>query len=152
MVEIKEVSYKDDRLRYFADERNKVQKRYNKLEKAIKPNDLYLSESGQLLGDCGRELSFYNDVIKMLEDDFTSKSEIERLKEVNAGLALALLYECKPTKELLSELEKTVRDKIVKEIFEEITKIVNKYVNDKHYSTGEMLYDFAELEEKYLTE
>ena len=66
---IKETSYKDERLGFFADQRKLVQKRYDKLEKQIKPDEPYLSERRQFLSDCGRELSFYNDVIAMLEDD-----------------------------------------------------------------------------------
>ena len=39
---------------------------------------------------------------------------------------------------------------VAKEIFEKITKIINIYLNNKYYSMGEMLYDLAELEEKYV--
>lgn len=76
MVEIKETSYKDERLGFFADQRKLVQKRYDRLEKQIKPDEPYLSERRQFLADCGRELSFYNDVIEMLENDVAPKSEV----------------------------------------------------------------------------
>ena len=69
MVELKLITYKEERLIYFADQRKLVQKRYDRLEKAIKPDEPYLSERRQFLSDLGRELSFINDVIKMLEDD-----------------------------------------------------------------------------------
>ena len=75
MVEIKEISYKDERLGFFADQRKLVQKRYDRLEKQIKPDEPYTSERIQFLSDCGRELSFYNDVIEMLENGVVSKSE-----------------------------------------------------------------------------
>lgn len=37
----------------------------------------------------------------------------------------------------------------VKEIFEEIDKIILRYLNDKEYSTGEMVYDLDQLKERY---
>lgn len=69
MVEIKEISYENDRLNFFLDKRKSAQKRYCRLEKAISPDEPYLSDRRQLLSDCGRELSFYNDIISMLEED-----------------------------------------------------------------------------------
>lgn len=80
MVEIKETSYKDERLGFFADQRKLVQKRYDRLEKQIKPDEPYLSERRQFLADCGRELSFYNDVIEMLENDKVVSKEV--IKEI----------------------------------------------------------------------
>lgn len=44
--------------------------KYVDCEKAIKSDEPYLSERRQFLNDLGHELSFLNDVIKMLEDDF----------------------------------------------------------------------------------
>jgi hypothetical protein len=76
MVEIKEMSYKDERLGFFADQRKLVQKRYDRLEKQIKPDEPYTSERREFLSDLGRELSFYNDVIEMLENDVVPKSEV----------------------------------------------------------------------------
>lgn len=59
--------------------------------------------------------------------DVVPKSEVERLqaeaenlRNANTDLALALLYECEPTKEHLSELEKAVREKVAREIFADI--------------------------------
>lgn len=69
MVEIKEISYENERLNFFIDKKENVQKRYRRLEKAIKPDEPYLSDRRQLLSDCGRELSFYNDIISMLKED-----------------------------------------------------------------------------------
>ena len=76
MVEIKEISYKDERIGFFANQRKLVQKRYDRLEKAIKPDEPYMSERRQFLSDCGRELSFYNDVIEMLESERTVPNAI----------------------------------------------------------------------------
>ena len=75
MAELKLVTYKEERLIYFTDQRKLVQKRYDRLEKAIKPDEPYLSERRQILSDLGRELSFLNDVIKILEDDLCTPKE-----------------------------------------------------------------------------
>ena len=80
MVEIKEVSYEDERLGFFADQRKLVQKRYDRLEKQIKPDEPYTSERREFLSDLGRELSFYNDVIEMLENGVVPKSKVEKLE------------------------------------------------------------------------
>ena len=69
MITLKKVSYKEQRLIYFADQRRAVQRRFKRLEKLVKPDDSYLSESRQLLSECGMELSFYDDIIAMLEAD-----------------------------------------------------------------------------------
>ena len=75
MAELKLITYKQERLIYFADQRKLVQKRYDRLEKAINPDEPYLSERRQFLSDLGRELSFLNDVIKILEDDLRTPKE-----------------------------------------------------------------------------
>lgn len=51
----------------------------------------------------------------------------------------------------LENIESRLYDEIikVKKIFAEIDKITLKYLSDKEYSTGEMVYDIAELKEKY---
>ena len=76
MAELKLITYKEERLIYFTDQRKLIKKRYDRLEKAIKPDEPYLSERRQFLSDLGRELSFLNDVIKMLEDDLRTPKEI----------------------------------------------------------------------------
>lgn len=69
MYQLKALSYKEQRLGFFADQRKTVQRRFKRLEKLVKPEDSYLSESRYLLTECGMELSFYDDVIAMLEED-----------------------------------------------------------------------------------
>lgn len=93
MVEIKETSYKDERLGFFGDQRKLVQKRYDRLEKQIKPDEPYTSERREFLSDLGRELSFYNDVIEMLENDVVPNSEVESLQvELDAMRGAANSY------------------------------------------------------------
>lgn len=41
---------------------------------------------------------------------------------------------------------------VVKKIFEEVDKLVYRYLNDCNYSGGDMIYDLAELEKKYIPE
>lgn len=69
MATLKKISYKEERLGFFADQRKTVQRRYKRLEKLVTPEDSYLSEPVRLLSECGMELSFYDDVIAMLEAD-----------------------------------------------------------------------------------
>jgi hypothetical protein len=66
---LKSVSYKEMRLEFFADKRKTVQRRLKRLEKLSKPEDSYLSKTSNLLRECGMELSFYDDIIEMLEED-----------------------------------------------------------------------------------
>lgn len=75
MAELKLIKYKEERLIYFTDQRKLIKKRYDRLEKSIKPDEPHLSERRQFLSDLGRELSFLNDVIKMLEDDLRTPKE-----------------------------------------------------------------------------
>lgn len=39
---------------------------------------------------------------------------------------------------------------VARDIFEKINTITHKYLNDKDYSAGEMIYDLEQLREKYL--
>ena len=66
---LKKISYKEQRLEFFTDQRKTVQRRYKRLEKLVKPEDSYTSEPVRLLSECGMELSFYDDIIAMLEED-----------------------------------------------------------------------------------
>ena len=49
----------------------------------------------------------------------------------------------------IEQIGKVKRD-TVKEIFAEIDKITLKYLDDKEYSTGDMVYDLDKLKEEYL--
>ena len=41
---------------------------------------------------------------------------------------------------------------LAREIFEEIDKLAYRFMNDKHYIFGDMVYDLAELKKKYESE
>ena len=81
MAEIKAISYENERLEFFKKLQQAIQKRYNRLEKTIDPDEPYMSERRQLLLDCGRELSFYNDVIEMLENEVVPKVIVHQIFE-----------------------------------------------------------------------
>ena len=71
MMTLQAVLYRTDRLRYFEEKRDHVRKRYEKFKKRIRPNESPLSELSRTLSDVGRELSFYDSVIDLLEKDIT---------------------------------------------------------------------------------
>ena len=144
MVTMNMISYEDERLGFFADQRRVVQKRYDRLEKQIKPDEPYTSERREFFSDCGRELSFYNDVIEMLENGVVAKKIFEVYRRLNDELEeeLATVYD---------KLEES-ESKVAEKIFEEIDKFIYRYLNDNDYSGGDLIYDINELKKKYLTE
>lgn len=73
LFSIKSISYEEERLSFFIDQQKVVQKRYKRLERGLSLNEPYLSERRHLLSECGRELSFYNDVIDMLLEKLQNK-------------------------------------------------------------------------------
>lgn len=181
MVEIKEISYKDERLGFFADQRKLVQKRYDRLEKQIKPDEPYTSERREFLSDLGRELSFYNDVVEMLENDKVEKPEIyiddlndskehlavmlseaeseierlqsecNRLKKDNEYILMQHAFQRRPSGDCWNDVIEKAKQDVANEIFREIYNIYAK-----GYSLAEYYNDwFAKLDElkkKYLTE
>lgn len=95
---------------------------------------------------------------KLPTADVVPKSEVDKLQEetenlrnANAGLALALLYECEPTKEHLSELKKAVREKVAREIFEEIENIFGVHMLWYRF-TENQYQSYLELKKKYTGE
>ena len=151
MVEIKETSYKDERLGFFADQRKLVQKRYDRLEKQIKPDEPYTSERREFLSDLGRELSFYNDVIEMLENGVVPKSEHDKAIDLWADNYADAVKKWERAYEDLEIDFENVKINGAKEIFEEIDKFVYRYLNDADYSGGDMIYDITELKRKHMT-
>lgn len=154
-MEIKEISYKDERLGFFADQRKLVQKRYDRLEKQIKPDEPYTSERREFLSDLGRELSFYNDVIEMLENDVVPKSEegaecptchgtgrIGTTDWLTKNISKKQLAEEKA--KAIAEHEQYIKSEYANKIFEDIYRIGG-------CSDGIRLnhWDVAELKKKY---
>ena len=152
MVTMNGISYKDERLGFFADQRKLVQKRYDRLEKQIKPDEPYTSERREFLSDCGRELSFYNDVVEMLEHGVVPKSEHDEAIDLWADNYADAVKKWERAYEDLEIKFENVKSDIAKEIFEEIDKFFCRYANDEEYSFGEMEYDLDELKERYIIE
>lgn len=71
MVQLKQITYEEERLAYFQAKKKEAEKRYKKLERVAKSMGIdtssYLSKEIEALSDAGRELSFYADVVEMLE-------------------------------------------------------------------------------------
>lgn len=68
-MKIKTVTYEEDRLCYFSEQRKIILKRYNRLRRT---KSLMIPGSEKLdnqLSDLGREISFYDDIIEMLGKD-----------------------------------------------------------------------------------
>lgn len=71
MVQLKQITYEEERLAYFQAKKQEAEKRYKKLEKVAKSMGIdtssYLSKEIEALSDAGRVVSFYADVIEMLK-------------------------------------------------------------------------------------
>lgn len=134
MVEIKEMSYKDERLGFFADQRKLVQKRYDRLEKQIKPDEPYTSERREFLSDLGRELSFYNDVVEMLEHGVVPKSEVAKIfEEIELFLNKAIDGWRKERKVAYNDRQIEMidfRNGAFKYCLHEIAELKKKYITD----------------------
>ena len=167
MVTINVISYEDERLGFFVDQRRAAQKKYERLEKQLKLDSGYLSAEVEALSDCGRKLSFYNDVIEMLENDVVPRREVDKLQEAYTELNKALAKTIQSNADLVN-YEKT---KLTREIFEEIKNKISGDINDivEHVNriadpdaidgqyeaidTLEWVLDFvAELKNKYLSD
>lgn len=72
-AEIKLSTYKEERLAYFKFMQRKQKQKLEHLEKSklrISPMERFIE-----LSEAGMILSFYDDVVKMLEDDFTTPTD-----------------------------------------------------------------------------
>jgi hypothetical protein len=94
----------------------------------------------------GKAREAYSDVLdticEMPRADVVPKSEVERWKEINEQLY-------KEMSERNVEERKIERKLVAREIFEEIEKLSHRFMNDKHYIFGDMVWDIAELKKKY---
>lgn len=72
-IEIKVITYEEDRLNYFTSLMEWVQKRYDRFFKKFR-NAHILSEEARALEDVGRELQFYQDVVEMLRKGYGTQS------------------------------------------------------------------------------
>ena len=78
-MKIERITYEEDRLMFFSEQKRLAEKRYRRLAKLVKPDDPYLSETRQLLSEAGQELSFYNDVVEMLLIKLSEQKQVRDL-------------------------------------------------------------------------
>lgn len=140
MVTINEISYKNERLGFFADQRKLVQKRYDRLEKQIKPDEPYTSERREFLSDLGRELSFYNDVIEMLENGVVPKSEHNKAIDLWADNYADAVEKWERAYEDLEIDFYNAKTSTAKEIFE---KIVRNLPCDRDFNSQDIRLGYA---------
>ena len=99
-----------------------------------------------------------DEILKTLPDDLPYKASVKRV------LIQAPMADVVPKSEvekLKIEIEalKIANEKMyaankaqAREIFEEIEKLSFRFMNDRHYIFGDMVYDIAELKKKYTEE
>lgn len=68
-MEIMFISYEESRLYFFKQERDRAAKRYERISKSKDLVKLPKKEQHRLLSDFGIILSYWNDIVKMLEDN-----------------------------------------------------------------------------------
>jgi hypothetical protein len=73
-IEIKSITYEEERLYFFVDQVSLAQKKYDRLYKTFKDAP-YLSEGARFLSDAGRELQFYKDIVEILDEGYRKQSE-----------------------------------------------------------------------------
>ena len=80
--------------------------------------------------------------------DVVPKSEYEQLQK-KYELAVA---EREANVRGFTDAIKTIKADVAREIFAEIEKLSYRFMNDKHYIFGDMVFDIAELKKKYTGE
>lgn len=82
-IEIKSITYEEERLYFFVDQVSLSKKKYDRLYKTFKDAP-YLSEGARFLSDAGRELQFYKDVVETLDKGYRKQSEVEWKEDIIA--------------------------------------------------------------------
>ena len=76
-IEIEVVTYEEARLTFFKAQRDIATKRYEQFQKSKSLKELPPMEQHRLLSIIGERLSFWNDIIEMLENCYRKQSEGE---------------------------------------------------------------------------
>lgn len=74
-VAMEVIGYEDARLTFFKAQRDIAEKRYERLQKSKAFKELPSIEQHRLLSLIGERLSFWNDIIEMLEKGYRKQSE-----------------------------------------------------------------------------
>ena len=67
-MEIKVITYEESRLMYFKDKRDMEIKRYEQFKKSKALKELPPMEQHRMLSEIGERISYWNDIVKMLEE------------------------------------------------------------------------------------
>ena len=67
-MELKVITYEESRLEFFRQKRDIEQKYYDSFIKSQRFNELPHSEQELALSEIGERISYWNDIVKMLED------------------------------------------------------------------------------------
>lgn len=76
---LKLITYEEDRLNFFIEQKKLAEKRMIRLEKLVKPDEPYNSEVSILLSEVGMEVSFYNDVVEMFGKELSEKKRVQEM-------------------------------------------------------------------------
>lgn len=68
-MEIKVITYEESRLEFFKKELKMAQNKLERIKRTCNRNESPLSEKSLMLDDAGAEVSYYRDIVKMLEDN-----------------------------------------------------------------------------------
>lgn len=65
---IKVITYEESRLEFFKRELRMAQNKCERIKRTLNGNESPLSEKSLMLDDAGAEVSYYRDIVKMLEE------------------------------------------------------------------------------------
>jgi hypothetical protein len=65
---IKVITYEESRLEFFKKELKMAQNKCERIKRTLNRNESPLSEKSLMLDDAGAEVSYYRDIVKMLEE------------------------------------------------------------------------------------
>ena len=68
-MEIKVITYEESRLEFFRKELKAATRKMERIRRTLNRNESPMSEKSLMLDDAGAEVSYYRDVVKMLEDN-----------------------------------------------------------------------------------
>lgn len=68
-MELKAITYEESRLEFFKNELKMSRKKMERIKRKCNRNESPLSENSLMLADAGAEVSYYEDVVKMLEEN-----------------------------------------------------------------------------------
>ena len=103
--------------------------------------------------DCVRILTMAQEtVIKELERRSKGEKRIEEMAEAifqNCNCGIWYSEAEKIADFVINKQGYRKSSEVAREIFEEIDKLAYRFMNDRHYIFGDMVYDLAELKKKY---